>query len=134
MALSYKPFVFAGLAALVAPIFLIKAGNASDHADTPQIAPNPGTDISDVYLFPSPHDNGKVVLAMNVNPLIGPGDGPTTYFDPNVLYQFKIDNTGDFVEDLVIQARFSQKGPNQGVMITGPFKPLVTGTRSLEPF
>ena len=57
-----------------------------------------------------------------------PGHGATTYFDPNVLYQFKIDNTGDGVEDLVIQARFKGTGANQKVWISEPTRPEHTGT------
>ncbi len=132
MAINYKPFVLAGIVAVAAPALLIRPGISSDHADTPQIAANPGTDITDVYLFPSPKDSGKVVLAMNVNPLIGPGQGGSAYFDPNVLYQFKIDNTGDAVEDLVIQARFTEKGPNQKVMLYGPYTPSMTGSENLQ--
>jgi hypothetical protein len=132
MVKNYKTLIFAGLAAIAAPVFLIKPGVASDHADTPQIASNPGTDLTDVYLFPSPNNNGHVVLAMNVNPLIGPGQGPTTYFDPNILYQFKIDNDGDAVEDLVLQARFTQKGPKQEIQFYGPQSPVITGTSSVQ--
>src|SRR5581483_8682045 len=60
---------------------------------------------------------------------IMPGHGLTTAFDPNVLYQFKIDNTGDGVEDLVIQARFSGSDPaTQKVMISYPEIPSTHGT------
>ena len=96
------------MAALAVPAILITRGHASDHADTPNIAANPGEDITDVYMFPSPTNANNVVLVMNVHPLINPGSGPSTYFDPNVLYQLKIDNSGDGVEDLVIQASSSE--------------------------
>src|SRR5258707_15607278 len=99
-----KLLIGAALAAIAAPFALIGAGHASDHADTPEIAASPGTDITDVYMFPSSTSSNHIVLAMNVHPLIGPGQGPNASFDPNVLYQFKIDNNGDGVEDLVIQA------------------------------
>jgi hypothetical protein len=49
-------------------------------------------------------------------------------FDPGVLYQFKIDNTGDSVEDLVIQARFVGTGPTQRFLISGPSAPPRIGT------
>lgn len=125
-------FAAFGLAALVVPAVLIKKGHASDHADTPNIAANPGTDISDVFMFPSPTSPDKVVLVMNVHPLIGPGSGPSTSFDPNVLYQFKIDQNQDGVEDLVIQAKFSGTGPNQTVSISGPLKPSTTGSFNVQ--
>ena len=122
----------AGLVCLgaVALGFVARSAFSSDHADTPQIAAAPGTDLSDVFLFPSPTDSTKVVLGLCVSPLITPGEG--RYFDPNVLYQFKIDNTGDGVEDLVIQARFSGSGASQTVSIAGPAAPIITGTENKQ--
>jgi hypothetical protein len=121
------------LASVAAPAILLGTSHASDHADTPDIASNPGTDITDVHLFPSPNSPDRVVLAMSVHPLIAPGSGTTTAFDPNVLYQFKIDNSGDGIEDLVIQARFSGSDPaTQKVMISAPVKPHMTGSLSKQ--
>ena len=123
-----KPFslmggLFCGLT-LIQPL----AVQASDHADTAANAARPGADMADVFIFPSPMNNNNVVLAMDVRPLIPAGQGSSVSFDPNVLYQFKIDTSGDFVEDLVIQARFSGSGANQRVLISGPYKPVNTGT------
>jgi len=131
MKLSTRYFALATIAAVAAPAILILPGYSSDHADTAQIFQNPGTDISDVFLFQSPSSDGKVTLAMCVNPLIPMGQGGSKSFDPNVLYQFKIDNNGDAVEDLVIQARFSGTGPNQQMKLYGPLPPLVKGTTSV---
>ncbi len=130
--MKHRAFTYTAiaLAALAAPAILITRGYASDHADTPNIAANPGEDISDVYMFPSSNPN-NVVLIMNVHPLIGPGNGPATSFDPNVLYQFKIDNSGDGVEDQVIQARFTGSGPTQKVSIAGPLRPSTTGSSNV---
>jgi hypothetical protein len=120
--------------AAVATVGALSARRAltSDHADTPEIAAAPGTDLTDVFVFPSATDPNKVVLAMCVSPLIPTGQASSRSFDPSVLYQFKIDNTGDNVEDLVIQARFTGTGPNQLVSFAGPAAPLVTGTQSRE--
>ena len=104
---------------------------ASDHADTAANAARPGADMADVYIFPSTTNPGNVVLVMNVHPLIPAGQGATTAFDPNVLYQFKIDTSADYVEDLVIQARFSGTGAGQRVLISGPYKPATTGTTAV---
>jgi len=131
MSIKFRGALLLGILAIGAPALLIHRGHASDHADTPNIAANPGQDISDVFMFPSATNAGNIVLVMNVHPLIGPGLGPTTYFDPNVLYQFKIDNTGDGVEDLVIQAKFGPAGPNQTVSIVGPVKPSTTGSTNI---
>lgn len=117
------------LAVVAAGAFGLVRARGSDHADTPLIAASPGTDLTDVYIFPSPTTASNVVLAMNVHPLIPAGQGASTAFDPNVLYQFKIDNTGDFVEDLVIQAKFSgSAAATQTYQIYGPGKPNETGT------
>lgn len=101
----------------------------SDHAGTVVTAQTKhGTDLSDLHIFPANNGN-DVVLSMSVNPLIPAGTTPgTVTFDPDVLYQFKIDTTGDNVEDLVIQARFEGTGANQKVLIAGPVKPSRTGT------
>ena len=103
---------------------------ASDHADTAEIFKRIGADMTDVFIFPSPTDPHNVVLVLDCHGLI-PGGMHETYFDPRVLYQFKIDNDGDFIEDLVIQVRFGSPGPYQSVYIAGPHKPLTKGTTAI---
>ena len=71
-----------------------------------------------------------MVLVLNAHGLI-PGGVSDIYFDPRVLYQFKLDNDGNFVEDLVIQVKFGSPGPNQAVYVAGPYKPFTTGTKSI---
>ena len=127
--LTKRSFALAGTALTLAAGWIgIRNARGSDHADTPQIAASPGTDITDVFVFPSATNSNNVVLAMCVSPLIPTGG--TRAFDPTVLYQFKIDNTGDKVEDLVIQARFEGTGTSQKVIIAGPSAPSRTGTMS----
>ncbi len=128
MKLTTKFWVAAGLAAVAAPLAFIGSGYASDHADTPTLVANPGTDLTDVFIFPSPSNPDKVTMIMTVNPLIAMGAAAGKSFDPNVLYQFKIDNDGDAVEDLVIQAKFSGSGGHQTVSISDPMEPSMTGT------
>lgn len=99
----------------------------SDHADTVENVRRKGADLTDLHIFPSPNPN-NVVLAMSVAPLIPAGQGGLATFDPNVLYQFKIDTDRNNVEDLVIQARFLGTGPSQRVLIAGPVRPSRTGT------
>ena len=120
--------ILAGLGlASAAGLFGVQRAFASDHADTPQIAAAPGTDLTDVYCFPSPNNPSNVVFAMNVHPLITPGTKNSTYFDTNVLYQFKIDNNLDGKEDRVIQVWFSGTGAAQVAHVAGPVVPLTTG-------
>jgi len=115
------------VASMMMSFTLMRVAHGSDHADTPDNAANPGQDISDVYVFPSPNNPNNVVLAMNVSPLITPNQVATRRFDRNVLYQFKIDNTGDAKEDRVIQLVFKGTGPNQTVEVRGPIAPPVQG-------
>ena len=68
---------------------------------------------------------------MNVNPFALPGELTSYAFSPNLLYQFKIDNTGDYVEDLVIQVTFNELGEAQTAQVFGPEAPAITGARSV---
>lgn len=80
---------------------------AADHIDAPAVtgpgSTSPGNDITDVYAFQSPADNSKMVFVMNTQGLLSPTASATASFPSNVMYEFNIDNTGDNVEDLVIQ-------------------------------
>lgn len=98
---------------------------ASDHADTAENYNRIGADMTDVYIFPSPQNADNVVLVMDVRGLIPAGQ--TGSFDPGVLYQIKIDTTGDSVEDLVIQSKFEGSGTSQRVRITPPIAPPQIG-------
>ena len=116
---------------LLAPIASSTILRASDHADTAENYNRPGADLADVFIFPSPANKANVVLVMDVHPLIPAGQGGNVSFDPNVLYQFKMDTSGDYVEDLVIQARFMGIGANQRVVISGPSRPYTIGTTAV---
>lgn len=74
---------------------------AADHRDAPAIDEDPRADILDIYAFTNPNDTNKVVFVMTVNPF-EEGGAPNVFFSEDVLYQFKIDNTGDYKKDLVI--------------------------------
>ncbi|MFN8651478.1 MAG: DUF4331 family protein [Gemmatimonadales bacterium] len=100
---------------------------ASDHQDTPLVELNPRMDLTDVYAFPGSQP-GRIVLVMNTSGFLSPGQTPTAAFDPNVLYQFKVDNNGDAIEDKVIQVTFKGTTPGtQQVTVRGPATPTVTG-------
>jgi hypothetical protein len=125
-----RRLVFA--AAILAPVGIpfLNRSHASDHADTAEIFKRIGGDLTDVFIFPSPSNPENVVLVLDAHGLI-PGGVPDISFDPRVLYQFKLDNDGDFVEDLVIQVKFGSPGPDQRVHVAGPYKPFTTGTTSI---
>jgi len=113
----------------VATAALIGRARASDHQDTPEVELSPRMDVNDVYAFPGSSDS-RIVLVMTTSSPLTPGQTTTASFDPDLLYQIKIDNTGDAVEDLVIQVTFEGTGANQRVNVRGPVVPAMTGMRT----
>src|SRR5213593_3159694 len=111
------------LLATAAAIGLTRWIKASDHKDSALLAADHAADIADLYTFRSPANPDNVVLAMTVSGFIPPSEASTTFFDPNVLYQWKIDNNGDAVEDLVIQAFVTGTGGHQVMHFRGPAVP-----------
>jgi hypothetical protein len=97
---------------------------ASDHNDAPNVA-HKTDDITDLYVFQGENTNDLVFVG-NVQGLLSPTATQTAKFDPNVLIEFKIDNTGDNVEDLVIQCVYN----NGKMYIYGPVKPKAPGLTS----
>ena len=100
---------------------------ASDHQDTPTVEIAQLPDINDVYAFPGSSAD-RIALAVTTASPITPSQSATIGFDPNLLYQIKVDNNGDKVEDLVFQLKFVGKGPNQVVQLFGPVAPAQVGT------
>lgn len=111
---------------VVAAVTLARVSSASDHQDTPEVELKQLNDINDVYAFPGANPD-RIVLVLTTASPVTPAQSPTIGFDPNQLYQIKIDNTGDAVEDLVLQFRFDGTGPNQQVRMYGPVAPAGVG-------
>lgn len=108
----------------------VQRGMGSDHQDTPEVELNPRLDMDDVYAFPGSSED-RIVLIMTTQSPISPAQTGAARFDPNALYQLKIDNTGDAVEDLVIQFQFDdQTGGGQTIGMFGPIAPTVKGRSS----
>lgn len=61
-------------------------------------------DLNDLYVFQG-RDPRNTVMVMTAGPAAGVLSPPV--FHPGALYEFRIDNTGDFVDDLLIQVVFS---------------------------
>ncbi len=136
----------------------------ADHLDAPGLqSPAPGdarTDITDVYAFQKPDDegdqeSGKSILILNVNPLT-----LADSFAHGAVYQLNVDTNGDSVADRRFEITFSSKtdgvqmanvelivgssatkivsgapvsfGPMALVTVAGPYK-LFAGLRS-DPF
>lgn len=97
---------------------------AADHVDAPSVTGN-AADITDVYTFQGQEAN-NLVFAVNTQGLLSPNATSAASFNENVMIEINIDNTGDNVEDLVIQA--VKKGDK--MYFFGPYAPTTTGTSS----
>ncbi|WP_370443832.1 DUF4331 family protein [Aquimarina sp. AU474] len=111
-------FIIGGLLSIGAVLM------AADHLDAPAVM---GTtaDITDFYAFEGANQDNTVFVANVQSSLAPAGDSAT--FDENVLVEVNIDNDGDLVEDLIIQAI-----PRNGIMyFFGPYAPSQTGLNSV---
>jgi hypothetical protein len=101
---------------------------ASDHQDTPEVELSPRFDVNDVYAFPAATP-GRMVLVLGTSSPLTPARTPSFTFGTKdqELYQLKVDNTGDAVEDLVFQFTFTGAAGHQRVTLHGPMKPNETG-------
>jgi hypothetical protein len=109
-------------------------GRASSHREAPLISNDPLADNTDVYAFVSPDNPDLVTLIASYVPFEDPAGGPNFYrFGDNVLYEIKIDNNGDAVEDISYQLRFTSQvfNPNTFLYNTGPIRSLDDPNRNL---
>jgi len=68
-------------------------------------------------------------MILNVDPFLEPSNGPNYFpFDPNVLYEMKIDNNHDGVEDITFQFRFKTE-----IRQPGLFTGYVGGLAGIAP-
>ena len=95
---------------------------AADHIDAPAVT-STTSDITDYYAFQSPDNPDNMVFVANLRGLMDPAATANARFDEQVMVEFNIDNTGDAVEDLVIQATFR----DGKVQVYGPVTPTETG-------
>lgn len=120
-------------AAVVAAVVLYTSHpvKSSDHQDTFNLATraNTSADITDVYVFPSPANSANVVFVMNVSPLTPAGMGTSTFFDPTLMWQFKLSHgAGAGPEDQVMQFGVTGTGAGQTITMYGPAKPNEVAT------
>jgi hypothetical protein len=80
---------------------------AANHREAPITALDHKADITDWFTFVSYDDPTKVTLILDVDPLLEPANGPNYFpFDPEILYEMKIDNNRDGKDDIIFQFRF----------------------------
>lgn len=98
----------------IMPIF------ASSHGEAPLISMDRFADNTDTYAFRSVEAGraGFVTLIANYIPLQEPSGGPQWFrFDDTVLYEIKIDNTGDGREDVTYQFQFTTQTVNANTVL-----------------
>jgi len=121
----------AAVATTAVVLYTVHPVHSSDHQDTYNLAnrTNTSPDITDVFVFPSPSNPNNVVFAMDVWPLIGKGMGTSVFFDPTIMWQFKIAHgAATNPEYEVIQFGVTGTGPSQTITLYGPAKPKEVGT------
>ena len=111
-------------------LYAVHPAKSSDHQDTYNLATrsNTSADITDVYVYPAPDNANNVVFAMDTSPLVAPGAGTAHFFDPTLMYQFKISHQASGVEDEVIQVGVTGTTAAQTLTLYGPNKPNEVGT------
>jgi hypothetical protein len=96
--------------------------SASSHREAPGITKSPKVDGTDFYMFRS-YEAGRtdyVTLIANYIPLQDVYGGPNFFtLDPNALYEIHVDNTGDGLEDITFQFRFTNTYKNIAIPVGG---------------
>jgi len=114
---------------LAAGLMMQSSGFAASHREAPITALDQKADITDWYTFVSPEHPDKVIMILNVDPFLEPSNGPNYFpFDPNILYEMKVDNNNDGVEDVTFQIRFKTE-----VRAPGVFTGYVGGLLGIPP-
>ena len=120
------------LLAFVAAMCVLVPGTiliASSHREAPISALDHSADVTDWYAFVSYDHPDRVTMILNVDGFLEPSNGPNYFpFDPNVLYEMKIDNNRDGQEDITFQFRFKTEIRQPSV-----FTRLVGGIAGIPP-
>jgi hypothetical protein len=102
---------------------------ASSHREAPISALDHSADVTDWYAFVSYDHPDRVTMILNVDGFLEPSNGPNYFpFDPNVLYEMKIDNNRDGVEDITFQFRFKTE-----IRMPNVFTGFVGGIAGIPP-
>lgn len=135
--------VFTGTLALLGSA---NFSHAANHREAPLTALDTKADITDWYAFVSYDDPTKMTMILNVDPVLEPSNGPNYFpFDPEILYEMKVDNNFDADEDITLQFRFKTEyrlpgvftsfvGAGNGVTTPGNSPaPIPAGTALIPP-
>jgi len=111
-----------GIGLLMLSLFLM----SSDILDAPNVS-GTSSDIADFYAFEGDNPDNTVFIITLQSNLVPGTVTDIASFDEDVLVEFNIDNTGDFKEDLVIQA--IKRGDT--IHFFGPIAPNEAGLSSV---
>jgi Domain of unknown function (DUF4331) len=117
--------------AMAMALLVLLASNVfgSSHREAPITALDRTADVTDWYAFVSFDHPDRVTMILNVDPFLEPSNGPNYFpFDPNVLYEMKVDNNRDGIEDITFQFRFKTEIRQPGV-----FTGYVGGIAGIPP-
>ena len=120
-ACSVRSILLCGALAL-APSICTAPAHASSHREAPGITGLPKLDATDFYMFRSyePGRAGFVTFVANYIPGEDPFLGPNYFeLDPKGIYEIKIDNNGDGVEDITFQFQFTNTRQDLSVNVGG---------------
>jgi hypothetical protein len=101
----------------------------SSHREAPEISKDPVADSTDLYAFVSTDQPDTVTIIANYIPLQGAAGGPNFYeFGDDVIYDIRIDNSGNSKPDITYQFRFSTAAGNPETFLynTGPITSLAS--------
>ena len=107
----------------------IPPASAASHREAPITALDQKADITDWFAFVSPEHPDRVILILNVDPFLEPSNGPNYFpFDPNILYEMKIDNNQDGFAEVTFQFRFTTQ-----IQTPGLFTGFAGGIAGIPP-
>ena len=118
-------------AMLAMALFMLVPANvfASSHREAPITALDHTADVTDWYAFVSYDHPDRVTMILNVDPFLEPSNAPNYFpFDPNVLYEMKVDNNHDGDENVTFQFRFKTE-----IRLPGVFTAYVGDIAGIPP-
>lgn len=140
---NVQSIISAGLALVLALPATVPNLQAANHREAPITALDHKADITDFFAFVS-YGPGqaagttprKVTFILCVDPLLDPANGPNYFpFDPGILYEIRIDNNQDAVEDIRFQFQFEteQRLPTLFTSMAGAGDGIKTPSNSPAP-
>ncbi len=140
---NVQSVIAAGLALVLGMPAINTPLQAANHREAPITALDHKADITDFFAFVSYNGSQsanqrptKATFILCVDPLLEPANGPNYFpFDSGILYEIKIDNNHDAVEDIIFQVQFEteQRLPSLFTTMAGAGDGIKTPANSPAP-